>query len=192
MVINNLLDITEGKYIFNFKHQAGIPDFPPIFEGDITIWVSIEGVVVKGKKICGHVGNSLFKVGGTSVNSPLAICRTMLCKWEDVEVYEKWNRRASDIKIVLYPNNVCTYMKCVHIVDGHIRKAKRLRNEIFRIKGIGVPKEICDNLASRGYWYKDGGDVFCLNKKKGGDSYFYMKVMSVNEFKKVEGGLTEK
>lgn len=189
MVIESLLHITEGKYIFNFKHSAGLPTFPPIFEGDITIWICSEGVVIRGRKLAGHVGKSLFKVCGSSVNSPLAKTRIMLCKWSDVEIYNSWNRRSSDVKILFYPHTLCSYMKSIHIVDGHIRRARRFRDEIFRIGGNGVPKQICDNLASRGYFYNDGIDVFSLNKKKGVDSYFFMKIMSLSEFKKIENGL---
>ena len=145
MVINSFKDITSNNYVFNFKVQSGYPDFRPVFNGgDIKIWIAQEGIVVSGRKICGHVGESIFKVGGTMVNSPLAISRTMLCKWEDIEIYSPRKRKRESSNrgetITLYSGITYSFSRGCEVVEGMIRAANRYRDQILRKNGEGVNK----------------------------------------------------
>ncbi len=189
MLVNSIIDIMNNYYLFKFKYVVGTPESQPIFDSDvdIKIWVSREGVIISGRKLCGHIGNSLFKVGGTAVNSPLARSRTMLCKWEDISIYTprtKRNRSLNkDNAITMYSGVSYSLTRGSDIINGLIRSASRYRDQIIRRKGEGVSKSVLDSLVSNGYYYREGNDMFFLRKPEG--KYFFKKMMSYSEFCKV-------
>lgn len=189
MVINSFYDITNNYYLFKFKREAGIPDFSPIFNsgGDIIIWVSVEGIVISGRKLCGHVGNSIFVVGGTTVNAPLAVSRTMLCRWEDIIIYTPKTKTSRSLNkedtITMYSGVSYSLRRGSEVVNGLIRASDRYRDQIMKKMGEGVGKSVLETLVSRGYYYKEGNDMFFLRKPAG--SYFFKKMLSVTEFSKV-------
>jgi len=189
MVINSFYDIANNYYLFKFKREAGVPDFPPVYNSgvNIRIWISQEGIVVSGRKLCGHIGNSLFMVGGTMVNSPLAISRTMLCKWEDISIYTPKTKTSRSLHkgdtITMYSGISYSLKRGSEVVDGLIRSAERYRDQIIKKSGEGVSKSVLETLVSNGYYYKEGNDMFFLRKPAG--SYFFRKMLSVTEFGKV-------
>lgn len=189
MLINSIYDIINNYYLFKFKTVVGIPDFEPMFDSDldIKIWVSREGVIISGRTLGGHVGNSLFKVCGTANNSPLAKSRTMLCKWEDISIYTPRTKRSKSVDkdntITMYSGVSYSLTRGSYIINGLIRSSSRYRDQIIKIKGEGVNKSVLESLVSNGYYYREGNDMFFLRKPEG--KYFFKKMMSYSEFCKV-------
>lgn len=188
MLINSLYDIMNNYYLFKFKSVVGIPDSLPIYDGlHIKIWISDRGIVVEGRKIAGKVGNSIFKVGGTTHNSPLATSRCMLCKWEDISIYTPRSKRSRSVNkdntITMYSGVSYSLKRGSEVVNVLIRSASRYRDQIIRRKGEGVNKSVLDSLVYNGYYYREGNDMFFLRKPEG--KYFFKKMMSYSEFCKV-------
>ena len=174
-VISKLSDIVDNNYRFEFKYSIKEPICEPVFDDYIKIWITEDGVVIKGHKTYGKVGKSIFKFmcSGTF----------LLCKWEDVREYQTRNRNC--IKITVHPNIVYRYDIGERVVRNHVRLAEKYRDEIMSSEGKGATKEVLNHLLNDGCWYIDGLDVFFLKKYTSG-RYWYKNVMRADEFRKVK------
>ena len=184
MVIETLTDITGNQYLFDFKYIAGEPDFPPILEGDVTIWIASEGIVIKGKKLAGKIGKSVFRVGGTTTNSPLSTLRVMLCKWEDISIYEPRIKRKISERVIMYPHKEFTYKAALIKCVAAMKHANICKNQILRVHGNGVDNQVLKTMVSRGILYKE--DLYIMILCKNREGYGFKKLMTINEFKKIE------
>ena len=77
--------ILTGHLVFNFKTRCQTPDSPPDYDSELLkVWVTKEGLIVSGKRICGYFGNTTFKVFGSRVQPTTKNVPTYICNWESV------------------------------------------------------------------------------------------------------------
>lgn len=119
--------ILTGHLVFNFKTRCQTPDSPPDYDSELLkVWVTKEGLIVSGKRICGYFGNTTFKVFGSRVQPVTKNVPTYICRWDSVR------RLTRDVKIGT------RYTPIQRIYVSRIKAAIR---SVSRIRRLG--QQVC-------------------------------------------------
>lgn len=113
--------ILTGHFVFNFKTRFPTPSTDPDYDSELLkVWVTKEGLIVSGKRICGYFGNTTFKVFGSRVQPTTKNVPTYICTWDSVR------RLTREVKI----GTRYTPIQRIYVsrIKAAIRSVARIRN----------------------------------------------------------------
>ena len=118
--------ILTGHLVFNFKTRCQTPSSDPDYDSElIKVWVTKEGLIVSGKRVCGYFGNTTFKVFGSRVQPVTKNVPTYICRWDAIR------RLTREVKVgTRYTPLQQTYVKRIKAAIRSVARINRLGQQV--------------------------------------------------------------
>ena len=126
MEITSIDQILTGHFVFNFKTRFPTPTAPPDYDSELLkVWVTKDGLIVSGKRICGYFGNTTFKIFGSRVQPVTKSIPTYICRWDSVR------RLTREVKVgTRYTPLQQTYVKRIKAAIRSVSRITRLGQQV--------------------------------------------------------------